>query len=196
MFKQVDVIERTVFLNQASKKPTLEIINSKTEISAANDPMIKFEIKSNTEWSVRSSEDWLYPNKESGANGSIIILRADDNPGLSKRTTTITVSSMGVKSKTFKITQKEGAPTLTINTTSIKLAATKSSAGIWASSNTTWNIESTVKWLAPDNKTGGNGFGRINITASENPGPERTGKILIKVKGLPNHIIDVIQTGN
>jgi len=188
-------IERTVFLNQASKNPTMEITNSDLEIAAADNPSVSFEIKSNTEWNIKSSEDWLYPVKESGANGSKIVLKADDNPGLKKRNATITVSSMGVKPKTFKVTQKEGAPTLKIKTSSIKMSAANNSTGFWASSNTNWKVLSTVNWLTTDNKTGGNGFARINISAKENPGPERTGQILIKVKNLPDHVIEVIQAG-
>ena len=116
------------------------------------------------------------------------------SPNLSTSPRTGTITITGDTSKTFKVTQSEGVPTLDINTKSLNLnAAAGSSAGFWASSNTTWMVESTADWLTTKNTSSSNGFGRINITANENPGTERSGKILVKVKNLPDHVIEVIQ---
>lgn len=55
-----------------------------------------------------------------------------------------------------------------------------SSASFQANSNTTWKVISATEWLSVNPASGVKGIGQINVSAKENSGPERSGKIMIK----------------
>lgn len=190
-------VEEIVMLNQASDQPYLAIKQADTTIAAINKARLKFEVNSTTSWNVASSENWIYPVNASGVNGADVILKADDNPIPEKRIAIITVSSSGVKPQSFKVTQDPGAPTLSVSTNQLNLNfAEGSSARFWANSNTTWQVVSASDWLSVNPTRGGRGFGQITVSARENSGAERNGRILVKVNGLQDHVIGVIQAGN
>jgi hypothetical protein len=189
-------IERSIQVNQASPQPALTIAGANLQIAEKGDPFISFEIKSNTAWHISSDQNWIYPEEESGINTAIAVLTADDNPTVETREAQITVKGVGTEPKPFTVYQRAGAPTLDCNTTSLSLgAASGSTNGFWASSNTTWQVEVTEDWLIINNPAGGNGFSRINVTAKENNGSERTARLLIKIKNLPDHVVEITQAG-
>ena len=98
--------------------------DSPTELADTGGEVV-FTIKSNTEWHVTSSSAWAVPSKtKSRANGTVKI-NVGDNPALSARTATITISDCmdynwdgvidendlregDIGFQTFQITQKGG----------------------------------------------------------------------------------------
>jgi glutamine cyclotransferase len=65
-----------------------------------------FDIKSNTDWKIISSDTWLTVNPSSGTGDKSIKIIAEANPDRAKsRTATLTISGTGISSKTIVITQ-------------------------------------------------------------------------------------------
>jgi hypothetical protein len=78
-------------------------------IAAQANSIKTFEITSNTNWTVMSSEAWLKPDVAYGSGNSTITLTAQANPTVLARTATVTVAGNGVAAKTILVEQ-EGKP--------------------------------------------------------------------------------------
>jgi hypothetical protein len=66
----------------------------------------RFNIVSNTSWTVSSSESWLTAGSDSGSGNASIELIAHANPLRDSRKATITVSSSGLTNQIVSVTQK------------------------------------------------------------------------------------------
>jgi endo-1,3(4)-beta-glucanase len=67
-----------------------------------------FDIQSNVNWSVSSSQSWLVPSLSTGSGNSTITLTADQNTTTGSRTANVIVSSPGIVPQSLLVTQDVG----------------------------------------------------------------------------------------
>ncbi len=91
-----------------SVTPTLTVSSSTLTVGAAADSSASFNISSNLNWVVSSSESWLAVNPASGTGNGSVTVTAEKNPGLMARSATISVSATGISPQTLTITQSAG----------------------------------------------------------------------------------------
>jgi hypothetical protein len=98
------VAPQTVTVTQVGPALVLLVSSSTLNVNS-NNSTATFTITSNTNWNVVSSEAWLTVSAASGSNNDIITLTATENPGITARTATVTISGTGVVSQTITVTQ-------------------------------------------------------------------------------------------
>jgi ligand-binding sensor domain-containing protein len=174
----------------------LFVSTNSISIGALDNSTATFNITSNLNWTVESSETWLTVSKTSGYGDNTITLTAQANTIPNSRTATIIVSSDSVATKTISITQ-EAALHLNASLTTLSLSSTEGATGTFnIDSNTNWTISCTEKWLTFSNASG-HGDATIEVTARENwTINTRNATITISATGLPDKTIIVAQDGS
>jgi hypothetical protein len=159
---------KTITVTQAAGDATLSVSSTSLIIAANEGSTSTLTITSNTSWTVSSNQTWVTPNQTTGSGNATITFTAHNNPEVEQRIATITVSSLGITTKTVTITQSEGSVILTLSTYSLTLDAVEgSSATTTITSNTSWNVAFSCGWL---NITplSGTGNSPISISAETN----------------------------
>jgi Leucine-rich repeat (LRR) protein len=153
-----------------------------------------FNIISNTDWNVVSSEAWLTINPASGLNNSTVTLTASANLGDTARTATVTISGTGVASQKVTITQAGFTPMLSASASALDIDASASSAAMFdIASNIVWNTVSSDTWLTLTPASGSNN-GTVTLTAIDNPADTaRKATITISGIGVASRTITVTQ---
>lgn len=100
-----DFESKTLFVVQEPGQPMLSVSNSALSISYEEGSIVKFTINSNTDWNIISDQDWLKADTLSGANNATISLIADVNPTTNPRFGIITISAIGVESRSIIVIQ-------------------------------------------------------------------------------------------
>ena len=182
---------QTVVVTQEAGLATLSVSAATLSIAAPANSTKTFDITSNTNWTVASSDNWLTVGTASGANSGTVTLTAQANTTITPRTATITVAGTGTTSKTITVTQDAAAPTLGVSTNNITIAAPANSTQSFdIISNIQWTIATSQPWIKLS-LTGGK---TITATAEENPGTTtRQAIITIKGAGVPDQIVTVTQ---
>lgn len=127
-----------------------------------------FTITSNLSWTVGSDKSWCTVSQGSGSNGATITVNVAANPDNSSRSATITVQG-GSITRTISVTQ-EAKPVdyyLTVDQTSLSLAADGETKSISVSSNDSWRVSSDQAWCTVSPSEGNNN-GTVNVSASKN----------------------------
>ena len=88
----------------------LNVSSNSLSVEAAGNSTASFNITSNTDWTISSSETWLTPGPDAGSLDGTIILTAQANTITATRTAIVTVSGIDVLSKMITVTQ-QGVPT-------------------------------------------------------------------------------------
>jgi photosystem II stability/assembly factor-like uncharacterized protein len=88
-------------------------------IAAPANSIKTFDITSNTNWTVTSSQPWLSVGNINGSGNATITLTAQANPAATNRTATVSVSEIGVTTKTITVIQ-DSNPTGKINWTHLQ----------------------------------------------------------------------------
>jgi uncharacterized protein len=129
-------------------------------------------------WTAVSSDPWIIiVSGASGVGDAQLAYEVRDNMGGSFRSGTITVAG-----ETFKVTQDGGQAcsyTLTSTGTSFIAAGGSGNVGVLAPAGCTWEATSTVPWITVNSGSPGNGNGSVNYTVAANPGPTRTGTLIV-----------------
>jgi endoglucanase Acf2 len=86
----------------------LSVSTNSLTIEASVNSTKTFNITSNISWNTSSSQSWLTVDIPSGIGNATVTLTAEANPSISTRPATITVSGVGVTSKTVSVTQSAG----------------------------------------------------------------------------------------
>ena len=182
---------QTVVVTQEAGLATLSVSAATLSIAAPANSTKTFDITSNTNWTVASSDNWLAVVTPSGANSGTVTLTAQANTTITPRTATITVAGTGTTSKTITVTQDAAAPTLGVSTNNITIAAPANSTQSFdIISNIQWTIATSQPWIKLS-LTGGK---TITATAEENPNTTtRQAIITIKGAGVPDQIVTVTQ---
>lgn len=188
--------KKVIPIHQSSAKPALELPEDEIEIGDEADSMTSFDIISNTAWNINNERgSWIKVNQDAGINNRKILLSAEANTKVEKRTAELTVNSPGLKPQILFITQSEALPFLNTPTGSINLNSDLSTASIMISSNTLWNLNISCQWLTA-NSFSGEGNMQLIFTAKKNPDQEsRNTNVTIIANGLPPKIIEVVQKG-
>lgn len=92
----------------SSASNILNISKYAATIAAAPNSTQTFDIQSNVNWTVTSSQSWLTPSVTNGSGNASITLTAEQNPTSSVRTANVLVSAPGLVPQTLIITQDLG----------------------------------------------------------------------------------------
>ncbi len=91
-----------------SESKYLRVSTNKISLSMTASENKKFEIASNTNWSITNNNDWITLNKVSGSNFDTIQITSTDNPDTTKlRTAQLIIKSSDAASQTIDIIQKK-----------------------------------------------------------------------------------------
>jgi hypothetical protein len=99
---------QTITVTQDAAAPVVTVSSKALSIGSAANSTKKFNITSNTSWTVTSDQNWLTIDKPTGSNNSTITLTAAKNSVTVSRSAIITVSATGVASQKITITQDPG----------------------------------------------------------------------------------------
>lgn len=103
--------DKTITVTQEASTAILSVSNSTLDISGAANSTVTFDITSNINWTLESSQSWLTPSDLSGLGNKTITLTAEENPLTIARTCTVTVKASGFSDKVINITQAGNVPT-------------------------------------------------------------------------------------
>lgn len=156
-----DTIRKTIIhlMANGTERQTIQVLQdaadtilkiSDPELAVENDSAstTSFDILSNTTWSINLGCSWIQVDKLSGENNDKIIITADKNLELTKRSAYIEVSGTGVPKKTIIITQNAGLPYISIPTDSVLLSNCSNASGtITVNSNVHWTASTDANWL-------------------------------------------------
>jgi hypothetical protein len=187
-------ITRTITVTQAAADPVLTVSETNLSVNALANSTATFDIHSNTNWTIASSEPWLTASNVSGANNETITLTTTANSTSDVRTGTLTVSGSGII-QTISVTQLPDN-VLAVSAATLSISASANSTATFdITSNTSWTITSSETWLALNNLSGANNAG-ITLTAAANTSAAaRTANISITAAGVTKTII-VTQSSN
>ncbi|MCX6147620.1 MAG: BACON domain-containing carbohydrate-binding protein [Candidatus Kapabacteria bacterium] len=189
------VTAKTVSISQDGATPTLSLSTNTISIGASESSSKSFELSSNTNWTITSSQSWINSSNTIGNGSSTITLTAKENTSLSTRQANIIASANGVSSQTISVTQDGALPILSVSTNSLTLASKANSTKSFdILSNTSWTISSNQAWLNT-NKTSGQLNSTITLTAQENTNlSSRSATVTISSNTL-SQIVSVTQDG-
>lgn len=97
--------DKTITVTQAAGEATLSVSSNSLNVSFVNNSTITFDITSNTDWAVESSQSWLSPSDVNGNGNKTITLTAAENTQLAYRYCIVTVKGFGVSDKVINVTQ-------------------------------------------------------------------------------------------
>jgi photosystem II stability/assembly factor-like uncharacterized protein len=111
----ITVIDNEVYLGtykgvwkrQLPQSLILDVLPTSLIIKAADNSTESFNITSNTNWTVTSSETWLSVSKVSGSGNAAIELTAEANHSKESRNASVTVSAFSLPDKVVLVTQNE-----------------------------------------------------------------------------------------
>ncbi len=96
---------QTVTVTQEGAAVVMTVSAATLKMAAPANSTQKFDITSNTAWTVASNQSWLAINTATGTGNSNIILTAQANTTNATRTATITVKGTGATDKVIVVTQ-------------------------------------------------------------------------------------------
>jgi hypothetical protein len=98
-------VSQVIAVTQVAGPARFDVTPSKASIGHALNSKAKFNVSSNGNWSISIDQAWLTASPSSGSGDGIVTLTANENPGSTERTATVTVSADGFPSKMVAITQ-------------------------------------------------------------------------------------------
>jgi hypothetical protein len=166
-------------------------------VNATGTSLPFFDVKSNTNWTVSIDQSWLSSNIVNGSANATITMQAQPNPNITTRTAIVTISASGVADQTISVVQDAAAPSVTLSTGNLTIAAPANSTKTFnVNSNTSWTVASDQSWLT-SNIPNGTGTATVTLTAQANPSTStRTATITVTGSGVTPKIITVTQDGN
>jgi len=190
------VSNQTIIVAQEGAEPEINLSTNSLIITAEENSTETFDITSNTNWSVSSSETWLTVSPNSGSDTATITLSATENLSISPRTAIITVSGTEILDKSITVTQDGANPVLSVSGNSLTIEAIENSTvTVEITSNTNWNVSSSKSWLTVSQNSGFDNAD-ITLTSEENPSTEiRTAIVTITGTDVANQTITVTQEG-
>lgn len=182
----------TVDVMQAGIGFYLEV--DKTEMSmGAEASSSVFNISSNDDWTVTSSEAWATVAPSSGTGDKTITVSCTKNETNAPRTCNLTVKDSRNHTETIRLTQQ--GYNLSVDTPEISVGSTSVTRTFSITSNDSWTVSSSVSW-ATVNTSSGNGNYTVSVSFSANTAPEtRTGTITVTGSNSPSVTIALTQAG-
>lgn len=153
----------------------------------------KIEIKSNTEWTVSSSSDWLKISPSSGAGNGEIVVTASDNPDSSTRNGTILIHHKGLSLEwSINISQLGG--TLEPGEKIIEFSDKKDSRSFELVSDGSWSSSCSDSWFTAS-PSSGNGDMTVTVSVEENVEENTRGGEIIYTFGNQTAKVEIQQAG-
>jgi len=180
---------------------TMEVSTSSINFPASGG-MESFLITSNTNWTVSGSstsssdyswlQPWLQVSATSGKNNESIGVTVTRN-SLEPRAATIYVRGADTL-RTINVTQTELVPSLIVSVESLRFSSSKESKTFTISSNISWTVSSTARWLT-FSQTSGSDNETITVTATNaETNVEQKASIVVSARSYNiTHTIDVFQ---
>lgn len=173
---------------------TLTVSSDADSIAKDANSKDSVNVTSNTSWIANSDETWLIVKPDSATGNGTLIFTAEANTNITTRQATITVSAMGVSSKTITITQKAVPITLSVSASTASIASIANSKdSVNVTSNTSWKAKSDESWLtvSPDSAIGN---GKLIFTAEANTAiTTRQATVTISATGVTSKVINITQ---
>lgn len=138
------------------------------------------DIRSNTEWEVLQSPDWVTLSKTSGSGTDVISVTVPENPRTSPRSGEIRFGKEG-RDISCSVTVTQAARTIEVGTSVIEFSDKGGSRILPLVSDGAWTSTKDSEWFVM-NPESGNGNSDITVTAEENiTADERFGNIWFSV---------------
>jgi hypothetical protein len=175
-------------------KRSLSVSLAYLTMNSADGSTSSFDISSNTNWSLTSSDSWLTANLNFGTDDGTIVLTATANPTTTSRTATITVIGNGVSSQNITVTQEGLDPVLSVSVISLDVGASEGLSPVFIIfSNTGWSISSSDDWLTTD-LLAGSGNDTVTVTAAVNSfATNRNGTLTVSAPAVSSQVVTITQ---
>lgn len=136
-------------------------------------------VKSNTDWEVISSPDWLTVAPTSGSGTADITLTSSDNPNTTSRTGEIEIGHVGLGLKAI-VSVSQAGKSLSTDVTLLEFTDKAGEMTFNLVSDADWTSSKSSDWFSASPEAG-NGNAVVNVAVQENTSvDERTGTIVYK----------------
>jgi M6 family metalloprotease-like protein len=179
-----------VTVTQAGDLPTLSVTPPNQNVTSSNG-FTTFTVVSNTTWSVAGDVEWIVTTPSGSGNDSIHVT-FDENPGITDRVATITVTATGIAPVTVTVIQSGAVPALIVTPPNQDVTALQGTTSFNVASNTSWTVSSDAAWCKVPAAGSGNGTLVAEYTANS-ANQARTANISVSVNGLPVQTVTVSQ---
>ena len=188
------VASQTITIVQAAGLPTLALSTANLSVAAPANSSNMFDIVSNTNWTIGTSEIWFTVNQIQGSGNTTITVTATENTSTTPRSAIIAVVATGTTAQTITLNQDGAAPTLAVSSNSLFIASAANSTKTFdVVSNTNWTAVSSQAWLALSSPSG-TGNTTMTLTAQANPNATtRTATVTLSSAGLPDQVVTIVQ---
>jgi hypothetical protein len=146
------------------QKRALSVSASTLLLAAEKNSTATFSIKSEANWTVSCSADWLSFNPETGSNDATITLTASHNTDTASRKAIVVVSTDNDTLQTIEAIQTGSIYTLDVSATAFVISAAGGDETFTLNSNTNWTIANPQSWLSVNPASGSNNA-TITLTA-------------------------------
>ncbi|MDW3194623.1 MAG: BACON domain-containing carbohydrate-binding protein [Cytophagales bacterium] len=144
-----DGLSSSLSIDQAGMTTIPEIsVDPETLNFEATSSSQTFEITSNVNWEISSSDSWATFTPDSGMGNETISVTVSDNSTNSSRQATLSITGSGI-STTVQVEQEPTPESgfITIDPSSIEVTYEEGSESVDLSSNISWSIEADSNWL-------------------------------------------------
>lgn len=173
---------------------SLEVSQGNMEFaSAASDSAVN--LTANVEWTIESAAGWVTPSPASGSGNQSIAVDLTENTGDSSRTTSLTISSDGMPSKTVTLIQLAASQSLMLSSAALEMNGNEGSASEFIiTSNTSWTVTSSEAWLEASPSSGIN-IDTIRVRAHANAefSTSRNATLTVSGSGVADQTVNVTQ---
>ena len=185
-------------VTQSGVAPTLTVTTPSPLKFSANEETKRLDIKSNTNWTVSSNDNWLKFSQPGGSNDGYVNVTALANTGTSRRTGRITVQGEGIASATAIDVEQEGMGIqhfLTVTPSNTQIVSFRGGSQTFAvKSDIEWNVNAgnNSSWIKFSTNRG-TGDGSVDVTFLPNSSSQRNGSIIFTGNGVSNVSISIQQ---
>jgi hypothetical protein len=181
---------QTVTVTQSGIPAILSVTPPNRDASAPSGTT-KFDVASNTTWTVTSDAAWCTVTP-SGSGHDSITASFEENVAVITRVANITVTAPGAGSQTVTVTQAGAAPTIGVTPPTQLVGAPLGTTAFTVVSNTDWTAVSDAEWCTVTPSGSGDGTIVADYTANMTD-QIRTANIAVTVASLPPVTVSVTQ---
>lgn len=186
------LLAQTVTVTQAGAPPTLTVTPPNQNVAYLAGTT-NFSVICNTDWTAVSNASWCTITASGSGNGTIVS-NFTENPSVTARVATITVTVASLSPQTVTVTQAGAPPSLSVLPPNQNVSAPAGSTTFNVTSNTDWTVVSNATWCTVT--ASGTGTGVITANFTENISVnQRIATITVTVTSLAPVTVTVTQEG-
>jgi hypothetical protein len=190
----VGAVSKTINISQTGVPGFMNISPTSLDFNAAGGKQF-FLVNSNTNWTVTEALTHITLNKTTGSFTDTVWVTCTPNTTTISRQGLITITGVGVQTKTLTVNQIGEQPRLSVNPTNLSFTSTAGTKTITITSNIPWTITDSVTYLS-SNVTSGSNNATVTISCTANSSAlVRNTTLLIAGSGVSPISIPVSQTG-